>query len=373
MADNPARRPRARELGIEIGRLPTGELNAITDVPGVLVGHATVRRGEPGSGEPVARTGVTAILPHGGELFRERVYAGVSLLNGYGELTSRSVIDEWGLIGAPILLTDSASVGRVFDAALRYLTPRDPAIGDVDVAFPVVGECDDGTLNDNRAFPITDDDVVRALESASSGPVEEGCVGAGTGMQLFDFKGGIGTASRRVELDGSAYTVGVLLNTNYGARHQLVVDGVPVGRLIADLMPERHRDGSCIGVLATDAPLHPLQCRRMAARIGLGLARTGSVGSDGSGEIFLAFSSAQRVPRQATGEGLPIRTIVEGGFWTQGSPIDLLFEAAVEASEEAALNALFRAETTRGRDGNVLHAIPVDRTVELLREWRALR
>ncbi len=365
-------RPRARELGIVIGELPPGPRNAITDVPGLRVGHVTVRHGEPGSGDVVARTGVTAVLPHEGDLFRERVYAGVAVLNGYGEMTARTVIDEWGLLGAPILLTDSAHVGKVWDATVRYRAERDSAIGDVDVDFPVVAECDDGTLNDNRSFAIRDEHVFSALDSASDGPVEEGCVGAGTGTQQFDFKGGIGTASRRVEIAGQTYTVGVLLNTNYGARHQLLVKGVPVGRLITDLMPVTHREGSCIGVLATDAPLHPLQCRRLAKRIGLGLVRTGSVGSDGSGEIFIAFSTAHRIPREAPGEGHAVRVVVEGAFWTQGSPIDGLFEAAVEASEEAALNAMFRATTTRGRDGNVLEAIPLERTVEILRGWRAL-
>jgi D-aminopeptidase len=355
----PTARARARDLGIVVGGLQPGPLNAITDVPGVRVGHTTVRAGD-------ARTGVTAIWPHDGDLFRERLYAGIDVLNGYGEMTSRTVIEEWGMLGAPILLADSVSVGRVWDATVRYLAARDPAIGDVDVDFPVVAECDDGTLNDNRSFPVEDRHVVAALDGATTGRVEEGCVGAGTGTQQFDFKGGIGTASRRVDVGGRSYTVGVLLNTNYGARHQLVVNGVPVGRLITGGMPVVHREGSCIGVLATDAPLHPLQCRRMARRIGFGLVRTGSVGSDGSGEIFLAFSTAQRIPRDAPGEGHAIRVIVEGGFWTQGSPIDALFEAAVEASEEAALNALFTATTTRGRDGNVLEAIPIERTLEIL-------
>ncbi len=365
-------RPRAREAGIVVGALEPGPLNAITDVPDVLVGHATAHRGHPKSGDAVARTGVTAVWPHGGDLFRERVYAGVAVLNGYGELTGRTVIDEWGLLGAPVLLTDSAHVGLVWDAAVRYLGDRDPTIGDVDVVFPIVAECDDGTLNDNRSFPLREDDVRSALESAARGPVDEGSVGAGTGTQQFDFKGGIGTASRRVDVSGRTCTVGVLLNTNYGSRHQLLVNGVPVGRHITDLMPVRHREGSCIGIVATDAPLHPLQCRRLAARVGLGLARTGSVGSDGSGEIFLAFSTAQRIPREEPPDGLRVDVVVEGGFWTRGSPIDALFEATVEASEEAALNALFRARTTRGRDGNVLEAIPLDRTLALLGRWRAL-
>jgi D-aminopeptidase len=357
---------RPRDEGVVAGRLEPGRLNAITDVAGVRVGHATVVRDD-----PVVRSGVTAIWPHDGNPFRERVYAASEPLNGYGELTGSRVIDEWGLLGAPIVLTDTAHVGVAYTATVRHLGELDPGVGDVDVLIPVVGECDAGFLSDNRAFGVSEDDVRNALSGARGGvPMAEGAVGAGTGMQLFDFKGGIGTASRVVELGGEAFTVGVLLLCNHGTRPQLHVLGVPVGREIADLMPERHREGSCIGVLATDLPLHPAQLRRAVRRIGLGLARGGSVANDGSGEIFVGFSTATRVPRSTDRLRFGIDTIVEGQFWREGSPLDLVFEAVAEATEEAVLNALWAAETTAGRDGHVLHALPTDRALALLRRAR---
>lgn len=365
-------RGRVREFGLTIGAHPPGPLNAITDVAGVRVGHRTVARGTPGGGEPVLRTGVTAIWPHGGDLFRERVYGAVSTFNGYGEVTSNIVIEEWGLIGSPIVITDTTHIGLTYDAVCRYMAARDPAVGDLDVVIPVVAECDDGFLNDNRAFGLSREDVDAALDAASEGPVAEGAVGSATGTQQFDFKGGIGTASRVLELKGERFSVGVLLNTNYANRHQLEIRGVPVGRLIADLMPEYHAEGSCIAVVATDAPLHPRQLRRLARRVDVGLARTGSVGNDGSGEIFLAFSTANRIPRETARLGHPVEVVADGQFWTQGSPMDRLFEAVAEATEEAALNALFGATTTVGRDGHVLHALPIGRTLDLLRSWRVL-
>jgi D-aminopeptidase len=356
-------RPRAD--GVVVGRFAPGPLNAITDVAGVRVGHATVVRDD-----PAVRSGVTAIWPHGGNPFRERVYAAVESLNGYGELTGSRVIDEWGLLGSPIVLTDTAHVGVAYTATVRHLGEADPGVGDVDVLIPVVGECDAGFLSDNRAFGIGEHDVRAALAGAVAGPVEEGNVGAGTGMQLFDFKGGIGTASRVVELSGEPFTVGVLLLCNHGTREQLHVLGVPVGRALQDLRPERHREGSCIGVLATDLPLHPAQLRRVVRRVGLGLARGGSVANDGSGELFVGFSTARRVPRATERLRFRLETLIEGQFWREGSPLDLVFEAVAEATEEAVLNALWAAETLGGRDGNVLHALPIDRTLELLRRPR---
>ena len=365
-------RGRIREFGLTVGRLEPGPLNAITDVVGVRVGHQTVIRGEPGSDEPVVRSGVTAIWPHAGDLFRERVYAAVSVFNGYGEVTSNIVIDEWGLIGTPIVITDTTHIGLAYDAVSRYLAARDPEVGRLDVVIPVVAECDDGFLNDNRAFGLTREDVFAALDAATTGPVQEGSVGSATGTQQFDFKGGIGTSSRVVELKGERFTVGVLVSTNYANRHQLEIRGVPVGRLIDDLMPEYHAEGSCIAIVATDAPLHPRQLRRLARRVDVGLGRTGSVGNDGSGEIFIAFSTANIIPRDTPRLGHSVDVLAEGQFWTQGAPIDRLFEAVAEASEEAALNALFQASTTSGREGHVLHALPIERTLDLLRSWRTL-
>jgi D-aminopeptidase len=287
-------------------------------------------------------------------------------------MTSNIVIDEWGLIGSPIVLVDTTHIGLGYDAVVRYMSKRDPEIQDIDVVIPVVAETDDGFLSDNRAFGLSREDVWAALDAASDGPVQEGVVGAATGTQQFDFKGGIGTASRIVEIQGTHYTIGVLLQTNYGSRRQLQVAGTPLGRLINDLMPVHHSEGSCIAVVATDVPLHPRQLRRLARRVDVGLARTGSVGNDGSGEIFLAFSTANRIPRSTPRAAHPIEVLVEGQFWTQGSPFDVLFVAVAEATEEAALNALFQADTVVGRSGNTLYGFPIERGLELLRNWRPL-
>src|SRR5947208_9100793 len=276
-------------------------------------------------------------------------------------MTSRSVIDEWGLLGSPIVLTDTVHIGLAYDSVVRYTTERDPEIADKDVVIPVVAETDDSFLSDNRAFGIAREDVYAALDNAKDGPVAEGGIGAGTATQQLDFKGGIGTASRVVELSGQQFTIGVLLQTNYGSRHQLLIAGAPVGRHITDLMPKRHQEGSCIAVLATDLPLHPGQLRRLARRVDIGLGRTGSVGNDGSGEIFIAFSTANRIPRSTPRAAHPISVLVEGQFWTEGSPFDQIFDAVAEATEEAAFNALVAADTVEGRDGNTLCAFPVDR------------
>jgi D-aminopeptidase len=354
-----------REHGIVVGRLPTGPHNAVTDVPGVRVGHTTVWSG--GEGEPVARTGVTALWPHEGNPYADRVYAATSTFNGYGVLTGDLVIDEWGLLGSPVVLCDTANLGTAYSAVVRHVHDEDPEAGREDVVIPVVGECDDGFLNDNRHLALTEEHVISALTSAATGPVPEGCVGAGTGMQLFDYKGGIGTASRQVSIGGTTYTVGVLLNGNFGTRRQLRIDGVQVGPQLTDRMPVRHREGSCIAVVATDLPLLPHQLRRVARRVDVGLGRVGSVGNDGSGEIFLAFSTAHRVPREVPGATMPVQALVEGQLWTRGSPLDDVFDAVAEAAEEAALNALFVADTTDGRDGHLLWGLPVDDVLPLLR------
>lgn len=348
-----------------MGRLAPGPHNAITDVPGVRVGHTTVWSGGYGDGQPVLRTGVTAVWPHDGNPFVERVYAATSTFNGYGVLTGDLVLDEWGLLGSPVVLCDTANLGIAYDAVVRHVQALDPVAGRDDVVMPVVGECDDGFLNDNLVRALTEQRVVDALTCAAGGPVAEGAVGAGTGMQLFDFKGGVGTASRLVDVAGSTYTVGVLLNGNFGTRRQLRVAGVPVGTLLTGQMPVRHHEGSCIALVATDLPLLPHQLRRLARRVDVGLGRVGSVGNDGSGEIFLAFSTAQRVPRDAVVRDA--RAVVEGQYWTHGSPLDDVFDAVAESAEEAALNALFVADTVEGRDGHVLHGLPVEEVLPLLR------
>jgi D-aminopeptidase len=353
---------RARDHGVVIGRHRPGPRNAITDVAGVRVGHATVTRNEPS----VARTGATVVWPHDGAPWRDRVYAGTAILNGYGELIGINQVNEWGLLHSPVVITSSLAIGLAYDATARWICERDPSQGRSDVFMPVVTECDDSFLNDARSFPLTGEDVVRALEGASDGHVAEGCVGAGTGMQCFDFKGGIGTASRTLADEDHAFTVGTLVCTNFGARPDLTIAGTPVGAEIADLMPEGHAEGSCIVVVATDAPMLPHQLRRLALRSAMGLARCGSIGANGSGELMLAFSTAQMIPRSSPDSRIHVEALLDGTFWHERSTFDPLFAATVEATEEAVVNALFAADTTIGRDGNVLHALPIDRTLGIL-------
>jgi D-aminopeptidase len=360
-------RKRAREHGIVVGRLPTGERNAIVDVAGVRVGHATVIRDPGPDGKGAVRTGVTAVFPHEGLPWLERVYAGVHILNGYGELIGVNQIAEWGVLHSPIVMTSSLAIGRAYDATVRWRTERFALTTSEGGDMPVVTECDDSFLNDVTTFPLQDTDVFEALDAASSDEVREGCVGAGTGMQCFDFKGGFGSSSRVLSPELGGYTVGALVLTNFGERRELLVDGVPVGREITDLMPVEHGEGSCICIVATDAPMLPHQVRRLAVRAGLGLARTGSTARNTSGEQMLAFSTANRIPLDAgVGGGMDVRALVDGPSETSPTVFSELFTATIEAVEESVLNALCAATTTTGRDGNVLHALPIERTLELL-------
>ncbi len=351
-------KPRARDHGIRIGSGSPGPLNAITDVPGVRVGHCTLIRGD---GEHAVRTGVTAIFPHVAHPWDEWVYAGTHILNGYGELIGVNQLREWGVLMSPVVLTSSQQIGKAYDATLRWIAGRSP--GAAEQVMPVISECDDSLLNDILSFPLSDEDVAAALDAAVGGAVAEGCVGAGTGMQCFEFKGGIGTSSRALPDIEGAPTVGVLVLTNYGDRGNLRIDGVPVGRELEDLMPIEHREGSCVVIVATDAPLLPHQLRRVAERGGMGLAATGSYASNGSGEQMLAFSTANRLT--AATPTIPVAAAVDGPL---GSPdlLSRLFEATVDATQEAVANALFAAETTVGRGGNTLFALPVDRTLAIL-------
>jgi len=362
-------RMRIRELGIEIGELPTGRYNAITDVAGVRVGHVTLSRGEgalrPGEG-PV-RTGVTAILPHGGDLWREKVPAATWVLNGTGEMTGSIWINTQGALEVPILLTNTMNVGRVMDGVVAYMLKHYPDIGiGDDVVAPTVAECDDSSLNDARGIHVSIEDTVRAIESATAGPVAEGAVGAGTGMMAFDFKGGIGTSSRVLPKELGGYTVGVLVNANMDTRKNLRVDGVPVGREITDLRPVRRQDGSIIIVIATDAPLDHLKLERLASKASLGLARTGARSHHGSGDIFLAFSTGNRVPHYPKPLTYELEVVAD-------AHLDPIFEAAEDATEEAILNALAMATTTVGRDGNTAYALPLDRLVAILKQYGRLR
>ena len=353
--------PRPRDLGVHIGTGTPGPLNSITDVDGVRVGQRTVWRGEDGAPDAI-RSGVTAIFPHEGDPWEAPVYAATHILNGYGELIGVNSIREWGILESPIVLTSSLLIGKAYDATVKWIAAHNREAGEA--VMPCVTECDDSWLSDVLSFPLEDEDVSAALDAASAGPVEEGCVGSGTGMQCFDFKGGIGTSSR-VLADHGDVTVGVLVMTNHGIRPQLLVDGVRVGEAFADeLLPSEHNDGSCIVVVATDAPLLPHQLRRVADRAGMGLARGGSSAANTSGEQFLAFSTATRIPRGS--QLFDLRAVADGGQEV-GTLLSAIFRATVEATEEAVVNALLAAETTAGRDGRTYHALPVDRTLELLR------
>ena len=353
---------RARDLGIRIGRGTPGPLNDIADVTGVRVGHRSVLRGDDGDPHAV-RTGVTAIFSHEADPWDAPVYAATHILNGYGELIGINSIREWGILESPIVLTSSLQIGKAYDATVRWIAGRSRAAGEA--VMPCVTECDDSALSDVLSFPLEDDDVFAALDTATGGPVDEGCVGGGVGMQCFDFKGGIGTSSRVLDEEHGAFTVGVLVMTNHGERPQLLIDGVRVGEAFADeLMPIEHHEGSCIVVVATDAPLLPHQLRRVAERAGMGLARGGSSAGNTSGEQFIAFSTATRVP--TSGQLFDLRAVADGGQ-AVGTLLSATFRATVEATEEAVVNALVAAETTVGRSGHTYHALPVERTLDLLR------
>lgn len=357
-AQDPAEaRPRAREIGVAPGILPPGRHNAITDVPGVRVGHATLREGDS------IRTGVTAVLPHGGNLYEEKVPAAVFVGNGFGKLMGVTQVRELGEIETPIVLTCTLCVPRAADAVLDHVLARNPEARSVNA---VVGETNDGRLNDIRARAVRAEHVLRAIEEASDGPVEEGSVGAGTGTVAFGWKGGIGTSSRTLPASLGGYTVGVLVQSNFGGVLQIL--GAPVGRelgqhYLRDELDRGDADGSIMMVVATDAPLGSRNLERLAARALLGLARTGSPMTNGSGDYVIAFSTAEGLRRTPERRGSPHSVPV--------LPNDLvspLFQAAVEATEEAILNSLFRATTTRGHRGTV-EALPLEPTLEVLRRY----
>jgi D-aminopeptidase len=359
--------PRATDLGIVIGTLPSGPTGSIVDVPGVGVGHATVWRDEepPPHGRGVARTGVTVIDP-GGNPFWEPIPAGGAILNGAGECTGFMSAQEWGLAETPIFLTSTMQLGRVYDAACELLVDEEPEIGE-DVIIPIVAECDDSFLNDARRMQVTRADVATALAAARSSGGSgrrptEGAVGAGTGMSCLGFKGGIGTASRIVP---SGHTVGVLAMTNFGERGRLTVAGVPVGRLLPEAAaPAAPPAGSCIVVVITDAPIDPAGCQRLARRAGLGLARTGSTAHHGSGEIFLALATGLRAPRSSPSTGTGGTRVAS----LTGRDLDPFFEAVVDATEESVLNSLLMAPTVVGRAGNVSEGLPADAVQQLLKQ-----
>ena len=358
-AQEPAR-PRARDIGVRIGVLPPGPLNAITDISGVLVGQTTIIRGEN------IRTGVTAILPHGGNLFREKVPGAVFVGNAFGKLAGSTQVNELGEIETPILLTYTLCVPRAADALMDYMLalPGNEAVMSVN---PLVGETNDGYLNDIRSRPITRDDVFAAIKSAKSGPVEEGSVGAGTGTIAFGFKGGIGTASRKLPQTYGGYTVGVLVQTNFGG--VLSIAGAQVGQELGRhyLRSEKENaNGSCMMVVATDAPLDARNLKRLAARAILGMARTGSSASNGSGDFVIAFSASPLVRIPAEASSATRQTTVLGN-----DAMSPLFEAAIEATEEAIINSLFKATTVTGH-GHTIEALPLDKTMQILRKHQLL-
>jgi D-aminopeptidase len=360
------KRPRAREIGLKVGILPTGKLNAITDVAGVLVGHRTIIQGD------TVRTGVTAIVPHGGNLFREKVPAAIFVGNGFGKLMGSTQVDELGEIETPILLTSTLSVPRVADFLLSYMLAL-PGNEDVRSINPIVAETNDGyALNDGRARNVTQEDVFSALKNAKAGVVDEGSVGAGTGTVAFDFKGGIGTSSRKLPDNLGGYTVGVLVQTNFGG--VLTINGAPVGRELGRYYlknelgprPPSSPDGSIIIVIATDAPVDARNLKRMGGRAMMGLAKTGAAGSNGSGDYAIAFSTAPelRIPSGKDRESSSQKHVSNDAM----SP---LFLAVIESTEEAIYNSLFRATTTTGC-GHTVEALPLEPTIQLLKKMSLL-
>jgi D-aminopeptidase len=361
-------RPRASDLGLKVGILPTGALDAITDVAGVEVGQTTIIRGDD------VRTGVTAILPHSGNMFREKVPGAVFVGNAFGKLVGSTQVNELGEIETPILLTSTLSVPRVADALIDYMLAL-PGNEDVKSINPLVGETNDGYLNDIRGRHITREDVFAAIKNARGGPVDEGSVGAGTGTVAFGFKGGIGTASRRLPGKLGGYTVGVLVQTNFGG--VLTIAGAPVGKELGRyylreyLEPEGNAtdrgNGSVIVVIATDAPVDSRNLKRMAARAMLGLGRTGAAGSNGSGDYAIAFSTAQQV-RIRPNENASTRRIEV----VSNDAMSPLFLAIIEATEEAVYNSLFRATTVTGC-GHAVEALPIEKVTAILKKYGVIK
>jgi D-aminopeptidase len=365
-ADEPAPRPRVREAGITVGVLPPGRLNAITDVAGVRVGHRTIVEGDS------VRTGVTAVVPHDGNLFQHKVPAAIAVGNGFGKLVGVTQIQELGRLETPIVLTNTLSAFTAADAVVTY-TLKQPGNERVLSVNPLAGECNDGYLNDIRARRVTQADVLQAIDEAKDGPVAEGSVGAGTGMRCLGWKGGIGTSSRKLPEALGSYTLGVLVQTNFGG--VLNVAGAPVGQALGRYYLKEHvedrqtpEQGSCIVVVATDAPLDARQLERLARRAILGLAAVGSPLTHGSGDYVIAFSTDARlrssyISRQPT----------ETATLLRDDALSPLFQAAREATEEAVLNSLFQATTVIGHHGRTSEAIPIDQVIEVCKQHAVIK
>jgi D-aminopeptidase len=363
-------RVRARDLGLTFGSIEAGPLNAITDVAGVLVGHTTILQGNGAlkiGGGPV-RTGVTAVLPRK-DIWFNAVFGATHTLNGDGEMTGTHWIRDLETIAHPILVTNTASVGAVHDAAMAYMNERHP---DRDWGFlPIVAETWDGRLNDIRGLHVKRSHVFEALDNAAAGPVAEGNVGGGTGMVAYGFKGGIGTASRRLPAAEGGYTIGVLVQANFGTRDSLVIQGVPVGRELAKVLlpevktagqPNADHEGSVIVIVATDAPLSSRQLERAARRAALGLARTGTYSGNTSGDIFISFSTANVIPQQNTPRTLNVTLL-------STDAINPIFQAVVDATEESVINAMAKADTMTGINGNTVYALPYDRLRTIMAKY----
>ena len=381
-------RPHVKDLGITIGRYASGEMNAITDVQGVKVGHVTIHEGEGAlqAGQGPVRTGVTVIIPRE-DVWHHKVPAGAFVLNGTGEMTGLAWVAESGFLEYPIALTNTLNVPRVADGVMSWMIQRYPDIGITDDTLtPVVAECDDSRLNDSQGRHVSPEDVIHALETATIGPVPEGSVGAGTGMVSYQFKGGIGTASRVLPSEEGGYRVGVLVNANHGRRHELTIEGVPVGKIYntdlstvsrkaheesivtalgelpGEILQRRQDSGSIIIIIATDAPLDARQLSRLSRRATIGLARTGSISHHGSGDFVLAFSTGNVIPHYPEHRTFFMAHLAD-------THINPLFQAAVEATEEAILNALLQATTVTGRDGRRFEAISVERLRSILNAY----
>lgn len=356
-----SKRARARDIGIEVGVMETGKWNAITDVSGVKVGHKTIMKGDS------VRTGVTAILPHDGNIHREKVPAAIFVGNGFGKLAGFTQVEELGNIETPIVLTNTLSVGTAITAVVKY-TLNQPGNENMRSVNAVVGETNDGYLNDIRGLHVTEDDILDAIKQAKSGPVAEGSVGAGTGTIAFRFKGGIGTSSRLAPREDTGhYTLGVLVQSNYGGL--LDINGAPVGRELSQLQQTKDTaqsgDGSCIIVVATDAPLSPGNLKRIAKRALHGLSRTGSYLSSGSGDYAICFSTAYRIPHNSK-KPLSLPPLIPNPAMTP------FFRAVVEATQEAVYNSMFMATTVKGQKGRVVPTIPIDEVVRICEKYNVL-
>lgn len=363
-------KPRFRDLGFTVGLLPPGATNSIADVPGVSVGHVTLMEDK---GDISVRTGVTAILPHRGNWFRQKVAAASHVINGFGKTTGLVQVNELGTLESPIMLTNTFGVPAATEGALRYMMELDAGVGaDAGSINIVTGECNDKFLNDMRGLHVRPEHALEAIREAQRSceyglPVTEGAVGAGTGMVCYGWKGGIGTSSRRIEAGGDVYHIGVLTLTNFGDRNDLKMLGRPIGRqLQSKLAEERQDDGSVIIVIATDLPMDARQLKRLAKRASFGLANTGAIAHHGSGDIAIAFSNGNLIPHDPQADMLTQRIIRE-----DGALISTCFRAVVEATEEAVCNSLFGAETVTGNGGRQALGLPVQKVAELLADLAA--